>query len=532
MSQRDDVYGLQHPLSEAPWGGRIRAERRDLCGDVRGPFRRFADGCGIVFACGWIACTAPRYASANDVEVGGTGTDLVPLENTVVEMADETIALRLRGDAWHVRARYTFHNPASERQPVTLGFPEHTCGLEPEDCPAQMFERMKTRVRGRPVAHRLGRLRQTHPWAELFGPVWLYDVALAPQESIDIVHEYAMRSSGSVTGAKWVQYVTRTGALWSGPIGHATFTFILPRSALLLGFEPDVPVTVTRHNDELWVVLERVDWEPEHDLTLHYATEDFALPWTKGGEPGGFDWDAAMTRSGTRAQCVALGQLSPGDLIRNENAQGLATELAASSADLRLCRNAVYARRGHVFRDAALNHYFYGESSPSIGPRAHFAWTPTTSDATPLFATDRTRLRVIDLAETMRARVEVSPPRDVAVLPEGPPRSSVATPPPSSEVESSLPAVDAFAPNAPGGGVAGSGAPQESRTAAGGAAPADAPAPLPGGQTAQGCRCDLANGSQRDMPGARWCVVIVVAWWTRRACVRSNTVFRSLLKRR
>jgi len=431
----------------------------------------------------------------NDAEMGGVGTDLVPTENTSVALAKEDITLRLRGDKWSVVARYVFKNPDASPHRVTMGFPEHACAVDDEDCPKNMFSRMKTSVRGRRVRHRQGSLRPEHAWAKLLGPVWLYDVAFEPRETVEIVHEYAMEPGGSITGAAWVDYITRTGALWAGTIGEATFTFILPQQAMLLAMVPEVPVSVTREGDKIHVVFTHSGWEPEHDLTLHYALTDVMLPWTIGEEPGGFDWDLAMKRSGVRSHCRALGDLDPGAVLNGLEVERVATELAASSSDLRLCRNAIYARRGKIFEDESLNRYFYGESTPVPGSRAHFAWIPTTRGATPLFATDRTRLGIVERAAALRESGQVTAAVEVAPVSTTEPGSTETPGPGSAEPQGP----GSAEPQAPGSAV--SQAPGSAVSQAPGSAVSQAPgsavsqAPGSAGPQAPGSAVSQAPGS-------------------------------------
>lgn len=346
----------------------------------------------------------PTLALANDAEMSGRGANLLPVQDSALHMQREDIELQLRGSRFVVRARYWFENPTDAPVSATLGFPELACDEE-DDCPPPDFENMRTFVRGRAVPHREGRLAPEHPWSAHLGRVWLFDLTVRPGETVQVEHRYALAPGGSITGAQWIDYVTRTGAAWPRPIGHARFTFVLPASALLLHVTPELPVVRSdRRGDTRRLVLERHDWRPEGDLRLHYAREDHALPWSDGDEEfGGFDWSQARSRVPALGQCRALGELPAAALRPREARAAFAETLAASDADLRTCRNAVFARHGLVFRDAALNLYFYGTDAPTLGADAGFAWRPTQRGTVPLFAHDRIRLDVIERATKLRA---------------------------------------------------------------------------------------------------------------------------------
>jgi hypothetical protein len=118
----------------------------------------------------------------------------------------------------------------------------------------------------------------------VFGPVWLYDVTFAPRDVVKIVHTYQVSGGGSVAGDRWVGYVTRTGAMWGGPIGSARFTFRVPYPTLLLRAPKDQPVlSIVRKTEGkkvfLEVVLAAKSWTPKDDLLLSHSPEEYFTQW-------------------------------------------------------------------------------------------------------------------------------------------------------------------------------------------------------------------------------------------------------------
>src|SRR5690606_33503191 len=92
-------------------------------------------------------------------------------------------------------------------------------------------ENLRTEIDGKEVAHRQGTLTKDHAWKPHLGVVWLYDVTFPARKEIHILHTYSVASGSDVEGNQFTTYVTRTGALWAGTIGHARFTFRLPATA-------------------------------------------------------------------------------------------------------------------------------------------------------------------------------------------------------------------------------------------------------------------------------------------------------------
>ncbi len=201
-----------------------------------------------------LVCSVDAGARANDSAFGGHGSDLAPITESRIRMASERIELELVPDraagesggglAWRVQATYHFVNPTSERVALQMGFPEVRCDPDEGDCVGRggEFRNMRTTVRGQLVQHRFGEVTRRPEWPDL-GRVFLYDVELAPNEEIEIVHRYVHDRTFVGAGIdEELYYLTRTGASWNGPIGDAEFIVHVPYVPRAIAAHRDYPI--------------------------------------------------------------------------------------------------------------------------------------------------------------------------------------------------------------------------------------------------------------------------------------------------
>lgn len=291
---------------------------------------------------------------ANDAEYGSYGGSPAPVKNHDISMVSEDIVIAQRADGgWDVTADYVFANTSKQPVKLTMGFPE-MAGDNPDE-----FLEFKTTVREQPVKVRV---EKSAPFLKLnaraLGRVHLFDLEFASEETVAVSHRYRMNGGGSVALAieKTVQYVTRTGALWKGPIGRATFTIRTRDVYELLAWSPEFKFKSLKRfviqkgvTTGMELVLENTDWTPKGDLQLDMMTDIGDLQKKAVGqqcpELEVTDWRAmndAPLREKT--QYLKMGDLSAFDV-----------------ETLRLCRNWIYARYGYTFKSAALNKRFYGK---------------------------------------------------------------------------------------------------------------------------------------------------------------------------
>jgi hypothetical protein len=308
---------------------------------------------------------AASAASANDVAFGGAGADLVPLAEDRVQMLSEDILIErmapggyeILGDGyWRVRATYRFRNLAAETVRVQMGFPEPACP-EDGDCTFTGFEEMTTTVRGAAAELRAGAVDRRNPWAEHIDKVHVFDVTFAPGETVEVVHAYRHGLTEYVNGGEDLTYITRTGALWAGRIEDARFRIRLPFRPWGISLGPWGPQlarfaeTRVDGRPQVNLELQRTDWEPEHDLNLSFG-------------PGFPTLETPSLIDG----CPAPGELFDQDLsiAAIDVADLVERTQALSDAQLRICRNAVFAHHGKDFDDPALDRFFYGEQGVQV----------------------------------------------------------------------------------------------------------------------------------------------------------------------
>ncbi len=305
-----------------------------------------------IFVLIFISVTAPAWA--NDSEYGNHSGSPAPVKNDAITMTSEDIVITARTDGyWDVSATYVFTNTTDKDVALTMGFPEIAGD------PGKEFLKFKTLVRGEPVKLAV---KKSAPFlkkgSEPLGRVHLFEVTFKPNEVVTIQHDYQMEGGGSVAVAieKTVQYVTRTGAMWKGPIGRATFTINTREVYEIIAWSPEFNFkSLTRNvlqkgvTTGMSLVLENTNWTPQGDLAVDLMSDEGFL---RGKAVGGdcpelkiTDYSAYRKAKGKeRLQYFEVSSMDEFDSDR-----------------LRLCRNWRYARYGYTFKDTTLNKRFYGK---------------------------------------------------------------------------------------------------------------------------------------------------------------------------
>lgn len=297
----------------------------------------------------------PRAAHADDGVFGGIGTALMPVQETRVRMASEDIVLEQRGRArlWHVTAHYVFENPTDAEVALHMGFPEARCrDVGADNClGGGEFRELSTTVRGVAVTTHVGRVSRTARMGDVLGRVHLFDVTFAPRERVEILHTYNYHPSSSGSDVQ-VQFVTRTGAGWNGPIGSARFTVRTPYKPWAFSYAREFQLVshteraVEGSGPVHEIVFENHDWTPRGDLQATLVTTS-----------------AVFIAVNTSARWVGS-ELGLGPDCPTFPPSGAATVedevlSAEDAAALRLCRDAIYALHGRTFGRPALDRRFY-----------------------------------------------------------------------------------------------------------------------------------------------------------------------------
>ncbi len=272
-------------------------------------------------------------AKANDFSVGGSGADLVPLEETRVRMESEAISMVFRDGSFSVAADYTFVNASADSITMQVGFPEIHCPSD-VDCNARFWD-LTTTVGDKPVVHRKGRLTTSHAWSQHIGRVWVFDVTFPPSRATKIRHTYRTTAGGSVDQNATFTYVTRTGAIWAGDIGHATFVMQLPPEVHTVSNTMGKPsfVGVGSSSPHVELRLERRNWSPINDVHVNFHFAPLLAPHNTQ-------------------------HLTSNDMP-SANACPL-PKMPSTPEQTQTCKNLVYAISGYAFEKPHLRNYFYG----------------------------------------------------------------------------------------------------------------------------------------------------------------------------
>jgi hypothetical protein len=214
---------------------------------------------------------------------------------------------------------------------------------------------------------RVGRVGDEHEWAPRLGRVFLFDVTFPPNEEVEIVHRYRMHRSSFVETRDELFYVTRTGSLWSGPIGRARFTVRTPYRPGRLAFPQEYRVArfVERTGDGgpvSEVVFEMRNWTPTHDLDLHLSDtyvisghSDVRCP-----DPGAYGY----VRTRLAEQITAAERRRLRERLTRMDARARSLD----DRRRRVCRNMVFAIHGYHFRSADLQRLFYRPPQRTTDP--------------------------------------------------------------------------------------------------------------------------------------------------------------------
>ncbi len=360
-----------------------------------------------------LACLLPGGlsppAAANDFEAAGIAAGLAPVAPSRLRMVRERVVLTQGAKDWHADATYLFYNPTAEAITTTFAFPEgcpqsehngNVTGIYVDP----QFRDLTTLVRGQPVQTHLIEQQSWPGLALCIGRVHAFDITLTPQERVEVRHRYRF-CAGTGIGFVEVRYVTRTGALWNGPIGAAEFV-VAPRTAAhgwswpegfrFAGFEE-------RLGDAAQPTLlayrfTAKDWTPKQDFVV--ALHGWPLASSLAADKG------------IRLPCPDAATLTGGDpaadVIPDPEADALLRAL--STADLLFCSHLPYARHGYPFQRPALRAAFDrevavpgDEDGPSHRRFRFGAANPFYSDAL-LDQTDRAYLAVIRKEQERRAR--------------------------------------------------------------------------------------------------------------------------------
>jgi uncharacterized protein len=207
-----------------------------------------------------LALSGAREAAADPGYVGfGAGGPTFRDHATIVmESQDLVFRLAPDGDAWDAQATYVLWNAGAEPAAIPVGFPyelgtdyvaEHELDLDDDDA-SLALEPFEMRVDGALVA------------TADDGAMRIAEVAWEAGQRRRIEYRYRHRPDDRFDYHA-LRYWQRSGATWAGPIGRAAIAVELPPG--LVAVTSSLPARV---DEQGWLRVERLDWEPDRDLHL------------------------------------------------------------------------------------------------------------------------------------------------------------------------------------------------------------------------------------------------------------------------
>ena len=224
------------------------------------------------------------------------------------------------------------------------------------------------------------------------------------------MNTYRVGGSCSIGGACDIMYITRTGALWAGPIESAKFRFRLPiwmNSLRYPKWSKPKSIQMVYLGDDAYteVLFEQTQWKPKADLWVAFEQDYFIPEWTTPGTPTkgvppcplvGYIYDDAQ-------QAVNEGDSAVAELAKVWSRE--------SPEALKTCANNVFARYGRKFDSNRNNRFFYGSKGwlPGKPPYKLYAPNPAFSNRV-LTPFDWAVLRVLRTARDLSLASRHLPP--------------------------------------------------------------------------------------------------------------------------
>lgn len=276
----------------------------------------------------------PGVARADDANAGRDIDGVYTVESLDVEMLSENITIEIftlkdaPASAVHSRVRCEFvcRNRTDKPLDVLMAFPAE---LVPQEFQGEWTVQDFMAFLGEtelPVALEpasAGPSGGDPPYAQSYASWYTFTVPFAPGEERTVVNTYWVRNTYNSIGEAWVNYILKTGATWSGPIGKATVT-------VLLG--PLGPQHILNYAPSDWrfapdgrsLVWQRENFEPDFDLSVRYSTREFV------GRP-----DNAPARKPEFERLIAEGPSLPQEELLAAHAAAVVADDAAKVAMLR-----------------------------------------------------------------------------------------------------------------------------------------------------------------------------------------------------
>jgi hypothetical protein len=318
---------------------------------------------------------------ANDGVFYVRGNNLIPLQETQVELRKEILKFYIRDFKWmDVDVDFTFYNPGGEKT-VTVGFvtPPAFGDISAEDERHPRIKNFTVKVNGENLQYEMKRMKDTSfqsANSEINGYDFVYFFPVTFKKGLNkIRHTYRFQGGGSVETQRDFSYQITTGKRWANKqiddfelqihpdlgIFYIPLSFTKDKSPAnwkIVGkgtlskpqrlFDPDAkPEARLVQLQSGYISLREKNFKPDQDITLG------EFNWVLG-------WSDRMCRD--RKKCfvpeeiesnpLAYFTVNPVRTFSGEHLNGL------SKKNLRIARNFPYAIRGYDFKTKMLQRFY------------------------------------------------------------------------------------------------------------------------------------------------------------------------------
>jgi len=287
--------------------------------------------------------SAPTIVQADDTVYSGDGYNVYPIQNSDVQLAQETIVItdnyafsggpRFGHDRFTINVDMTFKNHGPDTT-LQMGFPVLIDARDGEA--VEIKTHFRTWVNGKEVkiTRKQGVPNPLKDDWHFSNTVYTYTVSFNRGETKKIKHSYKVGGSDTSVGSWELKYILRTGALWKGVIEDFSLTYKthISKAKDIVGFLPREQKAIVK-GKALHLLWNFQNFEPQNDFLVM-------------GGSSQYHWMATSVAQDINVK----------DVKKSYSYE--------SSAILRYVKNKVFASYGYPFKSPFVRAQFYYLGSP------------------------------------------------------------------------------------------------------------------------------------------------------------------------
>lgn len=322
-------------------------------------------------------CLIARPVWANDGAYFMSGNQLIPIAETDISITREDLTLVRKGDDLAVTVAYQFENPGPEKT-ILVGFEAARPDGDVDDTPVNgghpYMRDFTVKMNGRDLPYKVGATELSQgdlPDDAMNSGYYVYHFSATFKPGINkITHTYNFRLSGSVITDGSFDYILTAANRWAGEgigdfnlsinmgemveyyldntffdsmehwkiQGHGKWFEFPDYYASYRGYGVDLTGSVIAIREGP-IVFRKSNFRPEGELYLFFPSVVSYGDWIEDDRSVGFD--AARHNLPFRLPGISHQPVVPSDTF-----------------SARVLKNYMFARRGYVFKDQALQDYF------------------------------------------------------------------------------------------------------------------------------------------------------------------------------